>query len=94
MSTLYSKEYGYGVLKVSKGAWIVLRGRRKSRLYVLEGLTVIVDAATAYGLIIDDSSRVGCDWIVFGDSNNNIGKFPSSSGEVSSDLIDILLVVI
>lgn len=66
----------------------MLRGRRKTRLYVLEGLTITVDTTAAYGSISGDSGRVDCDRFVHGDSNSNIRKFSSSSRGASCDLDD------
>lgn len=66
-------------MKVSKAARVVLEGRRKSWLYVLEDLTVTMDATAAiaatFGSIKNNSGRVGCDWVVSGDLDNNIENF-------------------
>lgn len=64
LSTLYSKGYKYtskgGVLKVSKGALIVMKGQRKfAQLFVLQGSTVIDDAdVTTSSLSDDDVTRL------------------------------------
>lgn len=59
LSALDSKGYRYtdggGVLKVSKGAWVVLRGRRKSQLYVFECLAITKEAVAAYSLVDGNS---------------------------------------
>jgi len=59
LSTLDSKGYKCtgegGVLKVSKGALIVMKGQRKTaNLYVLQGTTVIGDAAVVSNTLSDD----------------------------------------
>lgn len=59
LGTLDSKGYKYtgegGVLKVSKGALIVMKGQRKTaNLYVLQGTTVIGDAAVVSNTLSDD----------------------------------------
>ncbi|KAG8478507.1 hypothetical protein CXB51_028390 [Gossypium anomalum] len=59
LSTLDSKGYRYtaesGVLKISKGSLIVMKGQRKTaKLYVLEGSTVTGDAAVASSSLSDD----------------------------------------
>ncbi|KAG8478363.1 hypothetical protein CXB51_028111 [Gossypium anomalum] len=59
LSTLDSKGYRYtaesGVLKISKGSLVVMKGQRKIvKLYVLQGFTVIGDAAVASSSLSDD----------------------------------------
>ncbi|KAG8482488.1 hypothetical protein CXB51_024221 [Gossypium anomalum] len=59
LSTLDSKGYRYtaksGVLKISKGSLIVMKGQRKTaKLYVLQGSTVTSDAAAASSSLSDD----------------------------------------
>ncbi|KAG8475695.1 hypothetical protein CXB51_032441 [Gossypium anomalum] len=59
LSTLDSKGYRYtaesGVLKISKGSLVVMKGQRKiALLYVLQGSTVIGDAAVASSSLSDD----------------------------------------
>ncbi|KAG8479428.1 hypothetical protein CXB51_029898 [Gossypium anomalum] len=59
LSTLDSKGYRYtaesGVLKVSKGSLVVMKGQRKiAKLYVLQGSTVTGDAAVASSSLSDD----------------------------------------
>ncbi|KAG8496414.1 hypothetical protein CXB51_007522 [Gossypium anomalum] len=59
LSTLDSKGYRYtaesGVLKISKGSLVVMKGQRKTaKLYVLQGSTVTSDAAVASSSLSDD----------------------------------------
>ncbi|KAG8474805.1 hypothetical protein CXB51_031510 [Gossypium anomalum] len=59
LSTLDSKGYRYtaesGVLKISKGSLVVMKGQRKTaKLYVLQGSTVTGDAAVASSSLLDD----------------------------------------
>ncbi|KAG8483701.1 hypothetical protein CXB51_023428 [Gossypium anomalum] len=59
LSTLDSKGYRYtaesGVLKISKGSLVVMKGQRKTaKLYVLQGSTVTGDAAVASSFLSDD----------------------------------------
>ncbi|KAG8492060.1 hypothetical protein CXB51_015686 [Gossypium anomalum] len=59
LSTLDSKGYRYtaesGVLKISKGSLVVMKGERKTaKLYVLQGSTVTGDAAVASSSLSDD----------------------------------------
>ncbi|KAG8480945.1 hypothetical protein CXB51_025615 [Gossypium anomalum] len=59
LSTLDSKGYRYtaesGVLKISKGSLVVMKGQRKTaKLYVLQGSTVTGDAAVASSSLSDD----------------------------------------
>ncbi|KAG8485563.1 hypothetical protein CXB51_018918 [Gossypium anomalum] len=59
LSTLDSKGYRYtaesGVLKISKGSLVVMKGQRKiAKLYVLQGSTVTGDAAVASSSLSDD----------------------------------------
>ncbi|KAG8481450.1 hypothetical protein CXB51_026306 [Gossypium anomalum] len=59
LSTLDSKGYRYtaesGVLKISKGSLVVMKGQRKiTKLYVLQGYTVTGDAAVASSSLSDD----------------------------------------
>ncbi|KAG8474612.1 hypothetical protein CXB51_031249 [Gossypium anomalum] len=59
LRTLDSKGYRYtdesGVLKISKGSPIVMKGQRKTvKLYVLQGSTVTGDAAVASSSLSDD----------------------------------------
>ncbi|KAG8472857.1 hypothetical protein CXB51_034837 [Gossypium anomalum] len=59
LSTLDSKRYRYtaksGVLKISKGSFIVMKGQRKTaKLYVLQGSTVTGDTAVAFSSLSDD----------------------------------------
>ncbi|KAG8498772.1 hypothetical protein CXB51_005218 [Gossypium anomalum] len=59
LSTLDSKGYRYtaesGVLKISKGSLVVMKGQRKTaKLYVLQGSTVTGDAAIASSSLSDD----------------------------------------
>ncbi|KAG8485682.1 hypothetical protein CXB51_019024 [Gossypium anomalum] len=59
LSTLDSKGYRYtaesGVLKISKGSLIVMKGQRKTaKLYVLQGFTITGDAAVASSSLSDD----------------------------------------
>ncbi|KAG8486119.1 hypothetical protein CXB51_019467 [Gossypium anomalum] len=59
LSTLDSKGYRYtaesGVLKISKGSLIVMKGQRKTaKLYVLQGSTVTGDVAVASSSLSDD----------------------------------------
>ncbi|KAG8489165.1 hypothetical protein CXB51_017148 [Gossypium anomalum] len=64
LSTLDSKGYRYttesGVLKISKGSLIVMKGQRKTtKLYVLQGSTVTGDAAiTSSSLSDDDITKI------------------------------------
>lgn len=64
LSTLDSKGYKYtgegGVLKVSKGALVVMKGHKRSaNLYVLEGCTVTGDATvTALSMSDGDVTRL------------------------------------
>lgn len=67
---------------------VVLKRWRKSRLYVLEGTTVTMEAAAAYGLIRDSLGRVGCDWVAHGHSSNDIGESFNSPGGASCDFVD------
>ncbi|KAG8472328.1 hypothetical protein CXB51_035360 [Gossypium anomalum] len=60
LSTLDSKGYRYtaesGVLKISKGSLVVMKGQRKiAKLYVLQGSTVTGDAAVASSSLPDDN---------------------------------------
>ncbi|KAG8472196.1 hypothetical protein CXB51_036507 [Gossypium anomalum] len=60
LNTLDSKGYRYtaesGVLKISKGSLIVMKGQRKTpKLYVLQGSTVTGDAAVASSSLSDDN---------------------------------------
>ncbi|KAG8478359.1 hypothetical protein CXB51_028117 [Gossypium anomalum] len=63
LSTLNSKGYRYtaesGVLKISKGSLVVMKGQRKTtKLYVLQGSTVTSDAAvTSFSLSDDDITK-------------------------------------
>ncbi|KAG8473502.1 hypothetical protein CXB51_035665 [Gossypium anomalum] len=59
LSTLNSKGYRYiaesGVLKISKGSLVVMKGQIKiAKLYVLQGSTVTGDAAVASSSLSDD----------------------------------------
>ncbi|KAG8496528.1 hypothetical protein CXB51_007650 [Gossypium anomalum] len=59
LSTLDSKGYRYttesGVLNISKGSLIVMKGQRKTaKLYVLQGSTVTGDAAITFSSLSDD----------------------------------------
>ncbi|KAG8475529.1 hypothetical protein CXB51_032298 [Gossypium anomalum] len=59
LSTPDSKGYRYitesGVLKISKGSLVVMKGQRKTaKLYVLQGSTVTSDAAVASSSLSDD----------------------------------------
>ncbi|KAG8478984.1 hypothetical protein CXB51_028893 [Gossypium anomalum] len=59
LSTLDSKEYRYtaesGVLKIFKGSLVVMKGQIKTaKLYVLQGSTIISDAAVASSSLSDD----------------------------------------
>ncbi|KAG8497073.1 hypothetical protein CXB51_008352 [Gossypium anomalum] len=59
LSTLDSKGYRYtaesGVLKISKGSLVVIKGQRKfAKLYVLQGSTITGDAAVASSSLSDD----------------------------------------
>ncbi|KAG8481133.1 hypothetical protein CXB51_025928 [Gossypium anomalum] len=59
LSTLDSKGYRYtaesGVLKISKGSLVVMKGQRKTcQVYVLQGSTVTGDAAVASSSLSDD----------------------------------------
>ncbi|KAG8472415.1 hypothetical protein CXB51_035361 [Gossypium anomalum] len=59
LSTLDSKGYRYtaksGVLKISKGSLVVMKGQRKTaKLYVLQGSTVTGDVAVASSSLSDD----------------------------------------
>ncbi|KAG8496506.1 hypothetical protein CXB51_009106 [Gossypium anomalum] len=59
LSTLDSKGYRYtaesGVLKISEGSLVVMKGQRKTaKLYVLRGSTVTGDAAVASSSLSDD----------------------------------------
>ncbi|KAG8493847.1 hypothetical protein CXB51_011132 [Gossypium anomalum] len=59
LSTLDSKGYRYtaesGVLKISKGSLVVMKGQRKTaKLYVLQGSTVTGDATVASSSLSDD----------------------------------------
>ncbi|KAG8496701.1 hypothetical protein CXB51_007821 [Gossypium anomalum] len=59
LSTLDSKGYRYtaesGVLKISKGSLVVMKGQRKiAKLYVLQGSTVTGDAAVASSSLSND----------------------------------------
>ncbi|KAG8491200.1 hypothetical protein CXB51_014356 [Gossypium anomalum] len=59
LSTLDSKGYKYtaesGVLKISKGSFIVMKGQRKTvKLYVLQGSTVTGDVAVASSSMSDN----------------------------------------
>ncbi|KAG8472814.1 hypothetical protein CXB51_034622 [Gossypium anomalum] len=59
LSTLDSKGYRYtaesGVLKISKGSLVVMKGQRKTaKLYVLQGSTVTGNAAVASSSLSDD----------------------------------------
>ncbi|KAG8498267.1 hypothetical protein CXB51_007036 [Gossypium anomalum] len=58
LSTLDSKGYIYttesGVLKISKGSFVVMKGQRKTaKLYVLQGSTVTADAAVTSSSLSD-----------------------------------------
>ena len=59
LSTLDAKGYKYpskgGVLKISKGALVVLKGhQKKTMLYVLQGSTIEGDAAIASRSLLED----------------------------------------
>ncbi|KAG8482894.1 hypothetical protein CXB51_024220 [Gossypium anomalum] len=59
LSTIDSKRYIYtaenGVLKISKGSLVVMKGQRKTaKLYVMQGSTVTGDAAVASSSLSDD----------------------------------------
>ncbi|KAG8475395.1 hypothetical protein CXB51_031889 [Gossypium anomalum] len=59
LSTLDSKGYKYkaesGVLKISKGSLVVMKGQRKTdKLYVLQGSTVTSNATVASSSLSDD----------------------------------------
>ncbi|KAG8480600.1 hypothetical protein CXB51_024784 [Gossypium anomalum] len=59
LSTLDSKWYRYtvksGVLKISKGSLVVMKGKRKTaKLYVLQGSTITGDAVVASSFSSDD----------------------------------------
>ncbi|KAG8478350.1 hypothetical protein CXB51_028073 [Gossypium anomalum] len=59
LCTLDSKGYRYtaesGVLKISKGSLVVMKGQRKTaKLYVLQGSTVTGDAAVTFSSLSDD----------------------------------------
>ncbi|KAG8493469.1 hypothetical protein CXB51_010771 [Gossypium anomalum] len=59
LSTLDSKEYRYttesGVLKISKGSLVMMKGKRKTaKLYVLQGSTVTGDAVVAFSSLSND----------------------------------------
>ncbi|KAG8488574.1 hypothetical protein CXB51_016504 [Gossypium anomalum] len=59
LSTLDSKGYRYitesGVLNISKGSLVVMKGQRKiAKLYVLQGSTFTGDAAVASSSLLDD----------------------------------------
>ncbi|KAG8498115.1 hypothetical protein CXB51_006865 [Gossypium anomalum] len=59
LSTLDSKGYRYtaesGVLKISKGSLVVMKGQKKTaKLYVLQGSTITGDAAVASSPLLDD----------------------------------------
>ncbi|KAG8475009.1 hypothetical protein CXB51_031823 [Gossypium anomalum] len=59
LSTLNSKGYRYtsesGVLKISKGSLVMMKGQRKTaKLYVLQVSTIIGDAAVASSSLSDD----------------------------------------
>ncbi|KAG8485735.1 hypothetical protein CXB51_019086 [Gossypium anomalum] len=59
LSTLNSKRYRYttesGVLKISKGSLVLMKGQRKTaKLYVLQGSTVTGDATVASSSLSDD----------------------------------------
>ncbi|KAG8483366.1 hypothetical protein CXB51_022321 [Gossypium anomalum] len=59
LSTLDSKRYKYtaesGVLKISKGSLVVMKGQRKTaKLYVLQGSTITGDVAVASCSLSDD----------------------------------------
>ncbi|KAG8485080.1 hypothetical protein CXB51_021402 [Gossypium anomalum] len=59
LSTLNLKGYRYiaesGVLKISKGSLVVMKGQRKAtKLYVLQDSTITGDAAIAFSLLSDD----------------------------------------
>ncbi|KAG8503063.1 hypothetical protein CXB51_000814 [Gossypium anomalum] len=59
LSTFDSKGYRYttksGVLKISKGSLVVMKGQRKiANLYVLQGSTVTGDAAVTSSFLSDD----------------------------------------
>ncbi|KAG8488067.1 hypothetical protein CXB51_018276 [Gossypium anomalum] len=63
LSTLDSKGYRYtaesGVLKISKGSLVVMKGQRKTaKLYVLQGSTVTGDAAVASSSLSDDITKL------------------------------------
>ncbi|KAG8496761.1 hypothetical protein CXB51_007827 [Gossypium anomalum] len=63
LSTLNSKEYRYtaenGVLKISKGFLVVMKGQRKTaKLYVLQGSTITGDAAIAFLLVRYDITKL------------------------------------
>lgn len=72
-----------GVLKVSKGARVLLKGRNESQFYGLDGSMVTVEVVVAYSLISGNSGKVECDGVTHGDLNNDTGKSSSSSGETS-----------
>ncbi|KAG8500580.1 hypothetical protein CXB51_002706 [Gossypium anomalum] len=59
LSTLDSKGYRYttksGVLKISKGSFVVMKGKKKTaKLYILQGSTVIGNAAVASSSLLGD----------------------------------------
>ena len=64
LSTLDAKDYKYtgegGVLKISKGALIMMKGHQKTtRLYVLQGSTITGDVVVAsYSLSKDDITKL------------------------------------
>ncbi|KAG8474731.1 hypothetical protein CXB51_031459 [Gossypium anomalum] len=63
LSTLDSKGYKYtaesGVLKISKGSFVVMKGQRKTaKLYVLQGSTVTGDAVAFSSLSDDDITKL------------------------------------
>ncbi|KAL6347533.1 hypothetical protein AAG906_026057 [Vitis piasezkii] len=64
LSTLDSKEYKYigedGVLKVSKGVLVVMKGQKRfAKLYVLQGSTITGDAiVVAHSLLDGDVTRL------------------------------------
>ncbi|KAG8471605.1 hypothetical protein CXB51_036639 [Gossypium anomalum] len=67
LSTLDSKGYRYtaesGVLKISKGSLVVMKGQRKTaKLYVLQGSTVTGDAAVASSSLSDDDDDITKLW--------------------------------
>lgn len=86
---LDSKGYMYtckdGVMKVSNGARVFVKGTKNSRLYVLECSNIIVETVAAYGMISSNSSRVGYDRVAHIDSSRSgDATEPSSESDYSS----------